>query len=353
MKRIAITLIVSALVASSQALADWELSGTNYEGQSAAQKQQQLWNQITQNPKSNDWFSPAALAGIFVESMEPSLKWVGDTFENGFFGARSKYIHTVGNTATAKFTPVSNNQGYTGIFQSGADHAVIRLSLAKQPDSTKPTPAQAEDNFIPGFGLKFLRDNTHSGNLVAMYGVDGANTWNFFRQDFSNHIPDPISVPQQILGKKFATATPYIQYVGLSDIASYDQHGKQVSSPKFPFQLVFESPLKEKYSEEYTQNFQDQLQQIPQGTLLYKVFAYADPSAQKVHIADLTLTSPLVKSFFGDRYLFFKHQDMQEDLLLRPEWKSHLKVASPRCPVTFIKEIAQSSIQTISKLFSQ
>jgi len=90
--------------------------------------------------------------------MLPSLQWVGDTFENGLFGPRNKYIHTVGNTATVKFTPVSNNEGYTGIFASGADHALIRLSLAKQPDQTKTTAAEALDNFIPGFGLKFLRD---------------------------------------------------------------------------------------------------------------------------------------------------------------------------------------------------
>lgn len=94
-----------------------------------------------------------------------------------------------------------------------------------------------------------------SANLVAMYSVDGAESWNFFRMDFSNHIPDPTSLPQKILGKKFATATPFIQYVGLSDISEYDQHGVKVGAPKFPFQLVFEPTQREKFPENYVEDF--------------------------------------------------------------------------------------------------
>jgi hypothetical protein len=63
--------------------------------------------------------------------MMPTLHWVGDTFENGWFGVRSKYIHTVGNTAMVEYTVAPNNEGYTGIFESGADHGLIRLSAAK------------------------------------------------------------------------------------------------------------------------------------------------------------------------------------------------------------------------------
>jgi hypothetical protein len=37
-------------------------------------------------------------------------------------------------------------------------------------------------------GLKFLRDGVDSANLVAMYSVDGQDTFNFFANDFKNHI---------------------------------------------------------------------------------------------------------------------------------------------------------------------
>jgi len=42
---------------------------------------------------------------------------------------------------------------------------------------------------------------------------------------------------------------------------------------------------------------------------------------------------------------------MQEDIAQKPEWKTHLSVASPRCPVSFIKEIAKQAIDSTVKLF--
>jgi hypothetical protein len=81
---------------------------------------------------------------------------------------------------------------------------------------------------------------------------------------------------------------------------------------------------------------------IPAYTLLYKVHAVANPGSPKVHIGDLTITSELVGSYFGDKYLFFKHQDMEEDIAFRPEWKTHLEVGSTSlgCPISFIREAA-------------
>ena len=142
-----------------------------------------------------------------------------------------------------------------------------------------------------------------------MYGVDGVPTWNFFKYDSSNHIGEPHGAGQKALGAKFATATPLIQYVGLSDFASYDQSGHKVDSPKFPFQLIFEADpsLKTRFSDDFTEYFQSQISKIASGSHLYKVYAIANPNASKVHIGDLYTTSILTPSFFGDRYLFFKH----------------------------------------------
>lgn len=99
--------------------------------------------------------------------MEPTLEWVGDTFESSLL-TRNKYIHSVGNVAKVSFVPTSNDEGYTGIFE-GAEHGYIRMSCAAEPNTDKP----ASGNFIPGMGLKFLRDGIHSANLVAMYSVNG------------------------------------------------------------------------------------------------------------------------------------------------------------------------------------
>lgn len=92
-----------------------------------------------------------------MESLDPTLHFVGDTFEDGFFGARNKYIHTVGVVGKVKFVPASRlakstdssnttvsdnstqSSPFTGHFAEGSDYGLIRLSLAKKPDTTKTT----------------------------------------------------------------------------------------------------------------------------------------------------------------------------------------------------------------------
>lgn len=74
---------------------------------------------------------------------------------------------------------------------------------------------------MPGMGLKFLRDGMQSANLVSMYSVNGQPSWNFFANDFSNHIGPATSASLELLAAKFATATPYVQTVGLSDFSNF------------------------------------------------------------------------------------------------------------------------------------
>lgn len=59
---------------------------------------------------------------------------------------------------------------------------------------------------------------------------------------------------------------------------------------------------------------------IPEGTVLYHIYSIANPKDEKVLIGDLVLDSKLTTSLFGDKYLFFKHQDESEDLKIHPEW---------------------------------
>lgn len=58
-------------------------------------------------------------------------------------------------------------------------------------------------------GLKFLRDSKPSASLVAMYSVEGQASWNFFKNDFSNHIGGSDQLKLRALGCKFATGTPF------------------------------------------------------------------------------------------------------------------------------------------------
>lgn len=237
--------------------------------------------------------------------------------------------------------PVPNNEGYTGLFE-GADHGLIRLSLAKKPDPSKSSAEGALENFTPGFGLKFLRDGMPSASMVAMYSVDGQNSWNFFKNDFSNHIARSEDFGLKLVAKKFSTATPFVQYVGLSDFSMHNQEGVQSLNAKFPFQLVFEPTLRTILPDEYVEDFQLTLSKLSKNTLLYKVHAISEPGTPQVHIGDLVMTSEFTSSMFGDRYLFFKHQDIREDTKLMPHWEQHLEVAtSSGCPFSKIKNAAK------------
>lgn len=204
------------------------------------------------------------------------------------------------------------------------------MSAAREPDTSKKTAAGADENFTPGFGLKFLRDGMRSANLVAMFGVDGQPSWNFFENTFSNHIPAARSTLLKLLVDKFATGSNVPQTVGISDFADFHQDGVKAENPLFPFSLQFEpnSAIKAMFTADYTSYFTDQLATIPEGSTLYKVNALSAPEATPVHIGDIVMDSKLTTSFFGDKYLFFKHQDMKEDLAIRPEWTSAVPVTN-------------------------
>jgi hypothetical protein len=242
--------------------------------------------------------------------------------------------------------PVANN-GYTGIFGKGGDFGYIRLSCAQKPDSSKNTAAGATANFIPGLSLKFLRNGMPSANLVAMFSVNGQPSWNFFANDFSTHIGAASGFTLETLSKKFATATPDVQTVGVSDFAMYNQDGSKVATPHFPFENIFRpsSSVANLFPADYAADFTVQLATIASGTTIYNMFAAQAPNVTPVHIGDIVLTTKFTTSYFADRYYFIKHQDMREDIAFHPEWDAYVPKTS--CPFL----AAQESMKTLTGLF--
>ena len=164
--------------------------------------------------------------------MNPTFDTKGDALPSGLLGTREKYIHSVGSVGKVHFVPARSGVPYSGILE-GADYGLVRLSSAIAPASY----------IAPGMGLKFLRDGMDSANLVAMYSVEGQpGDWNFFSHDFTTIIGASTSVETKALAYKFSSATEYIQVSGLSEMATYDEHGKEVSGDDFsqPFMLRFQ-----------------------------------------------------------------------------------------------------------------
>ena len=79
------------------------------------------------------------------------------------------------------------------------------------------------------------------------------------------------------LGIKFHTATDYIQAVGLSDMAKYDQTGATANTPVFPFSLRFEPLPDFQWSDDYTEDTLEQLCKIPVGSTVWKVYGMDAP----------------------------------------------------------------------------
>lgn len=167
-----------------------------------------------------------------------------------------------------------------------------------------------------------------SANLVAMYSVNGQpGEWNFFEHDFTNHIPPLYGAGIQALAKKFSSHTDFIQEVGLSEFANFQEDGTE-DGPIFPFKIVFEPApdIAKKYSNTKPNNAMDyitQLTNIPANSTLYNIYGYTAPiqyGGDKLLIGSLVLDGSMVTSRFGDQQLYFRHQDMAEDLVIRKEW---------------------------------
>lgn len=313
-----------------------------YLDKKAADKMTDLWTEIAADTTPAKFPSAAELAGIFLESMNPTFETVGDAMGDGMiYGVRTKYIHSVGVTGKVKFVPKEGNS-YTGMFK-GANHGLIRLSSAAEPtlDGSQP--------LAPGFGLKFLRDGQDSANLVAMYGVNGTpNDWNFFSKDFNTFIARPEGTKLLALGAKFATATDYIQEVGLSEMASIDEAGTTESDVVYPYKLRFQ-PASDVHSLFPTDApsdpmaYVDQLQTVPENSTLYEVYALDKPTqlgGKESLIGSLVLDGKFTSSKWGDQNLFFRHQFEDKDIKGHEDWNQYTAKWSDKslfsgCPFGF------------------
>jgi len=312
----AIILIVGVSILPSSTVD--HVNTKNYIALSSSEKMEKIWSNCLENSKPLDWFGNFKMVGLLLERMCPTFQAPGDElpYEGWMTGYRDKYIHTVGAVGQVEWRSTGNHS-YTGIFE-GSSNGIARLSFAAKPGKDPPITA-------PGMGLKFLRDGMDSANLVAMFSVNGQESWNFFKNNFSNHIPE-IDSSQVVGAAKFASATRQIRQVGLSDWGRFGEDGGLTSNPVFPFRLRFEPTGDIQFSDAYKQPFTEDLKTIPQGTTLYRVFAMDKPSelgGEERNIGDLVLVSDMVTSNWADKRLFFRHQDMEEDLELRPHWREY------------------------------
>merc|ERR1711953_653256 len=111
------------------------------------------------------------------------------------------------------------------------------------------------------------------------------------------------------LATKFCQVGHCITKVGLSDMCKYDQEGTLYQTPNFPFQIEL-TPADVQFQEHTPasmEEFMAQFDAIPVGTTIYTLKAYLSPDN-------------CVSSLYGDTKMFFKHQYIEDDIALKPEW---------------------------------
>ncbi len=316
---------------------DDDFASQTYQAMTRQAKFDKIWGKVNEDNNPYGWYSSFTFVQILFYDMKKSFNYYADSMPSG----RKKLLHSVGNVGLVEFVAVKDSSNpYTGIFQ-GCSHVILRLSCAFKPDEGKRTADEAMDNFTPGFGIKFLRDKIHSGNTVAMYGVNGQPSWNFFENDFSNHIAKADGIALSILNYKFSEATKWTTMIGLSDMAKYDQDGNILQDPIIPYKLIFRptADAKNLFTDYFSQTFTEELKKIPVDMVLYNVLAVAQPDTDPVKIGSLVVKKQFVTSKWGDKELFFRHGLMDDDLKLHPEWtpKDFEKLKDPEFQKEFKK----------------
>lgn len=107
------------------------------------------------------------------------------------------------------------------------------------------------------------------------------------------------------------------------------QSGQSESSPVFPWKLRFvanhNNDTIASKAAGYV-NYLDELEKIPSGNTLYDVYATDKPTelgGTEKKIAQIITKSQMTKSNWGDEHLYFRHQRMDDDLAIHPEWTQY------------------------------
>jgi len=271
-------------------------------------KHAQTWSSINSDAAVGAYPS---LPGIFKESMKTVFDNEWDVMPEG----RKKYIHSVG--AVCPFVVKIKDSPFTGVFQSGESHGMIRLGSA--------APIKKGAGMTPGGGVKFFRSGKHSADFVILnqLGPIADENHNFFAVPLSNHIPEDAPLALAPLALKFCQAQSCPTKVGLSDASTYDQNGNEADNVVFPFKVNFVPTGDINFDEEFLElaDFNKQFTDLPVGTVLYQLRGHQSPDDKDgVLLGDVVTTDKCVTSHYGDTKLFFKHQYIDEDKNLKPEW---------------------------------
>jgi len=244
-----------------------------------------------------------------------------------------KFIHTGGSVATVRVVPEGNHD-FTGMFQDGFEHGLLRLSIVA--DWTKPCKGGTDLNFKgcmkPSMALKMLRDGDFSSNVVAQVNLgDGVGYhFNFFDYAHANWLPSPSGLGAALVTYLFSFAAEKAEIggVGLEEVASRGSRAHQSKGDLNAPKLIYFVPNNELSFSDEEHDPRSDFQQIAPGSLLFDImtvgtdgvcfdgsspFAWDELSSDcpRIKLGSVISTSRFVASDWGDRRLFFQHERLK------------------------------------------
>lgn len=218
---------------------------------------------------------------------------------------------------------ISPRSEYTGILGSGVyATGVMRIGQAVDPGFV--------GGVTPGLGLKIFRTGSPSADVVmnaVSAQVDGS--YDFFESAFSHHIPySASSVAQRVLRLSSGGVTACPNMLGISDLCASDADGIEPANVRCPYRLELTSGLSTPPESCTSQTCDTALiAALVPGSVAFNVTAFADADSDGVHLGQIVVLDRCVSSQFAEDRLFFKHQAIEEDWGLRPDFKTQALAA--------------------------
>jgi hypothetical protein len=216
-----------------------------------------------------------------------------------------KLFHPFGTVA--KVTYRSNNaHHFTGLLAGSDVPGLMRLSLAAPPSARR---------FIPGVSLKLFVDGEgESANALFLNerGLDGQQPdQNFFAYDFTNRVPKPKAWTL----RAGATMLSWLAgrdalHIPVGALTARSADGKAVEAPLTPYELILvPSPIATPSIS--SADFRSEIAANLSVGPVFEVFARETPGHELIHIGNLDVESPALASAYGDRGLFFRHNESE------------------------------------------
>ena len=274
-------------------------------------KHDAIWQKVKYGPRQLGTYF---VSKTWLESVITSYENEWDWMPSG----RIKTFHSVGAVCPFEIN-IRKSSPFSGLLKPGKVTGLIRLGPG----------LDVTDNLnghIPGASIKFLRTNVTSGNVVLLNGLNPQPDYNFFAVSLSNHAGGDKfkSLRTNLLAKRFCQVGTCNTKVGISNLCTFDQDGRKEYLVNIPFKISLEPTRKivfDKDEPTSIEAFMAQFSTIPVGSILYYLKAHLHPEDKTgTNLGALVNTDQCVTSLYGDEKLFFRHQYIEDDIKLRPEW---------------------------------